>query len=103
MMDSVGLIVVFLEQRVRGSHEIHYVVQVTEEGTCDVHVTDSWSFKSWEDLKETHPTFKSLLYEFFNSCNWAPYVNEKEIWADEVIGGEGLYDDYDSHVLSTDL
>lgn len=103
-MDDVGLLVEFLEVNVRGSDESTCQVRVTEEGLYGCHVTDSWEFDSWGDMLEEFPTFKELLYLFFDSCNWTCCgTNDKTLYAHTVLGGEGLYSDFLESVSNLDL
>lgn len=98
-MEEVGLFIEFVEQKTRGSSDITCFVKVKEEGN-GADVRDEWEFDSWDELKEKFPDFKSLLKEIFTSENWEASWRDGDriIYAEEVIGYEGLYEDIDARV-----
>lgn len=105
-MEEVGLIFEFVEQNIRGSKDKLCIVKVTEPSV--VEVMDEWKYKSWENLKQKYPDFKSLLKEVFRSDNWrAEWLKAKGgdrlIYAKSVTGNKGLYEDIDSKVKWSEM
>ena len=91
-IEEIGLIVEFVEQKVRGSEEVTCIVKVKEIGDGDEFM-DEFVFDSWEKMTEKYPTFKSLLKEIFLSENWrADWCDgQRLIYAESVEGHQGLY------------
>lgn len=94
MGEEIGLFFTFQEVRLRGETGFLAQVKVVEEGSGDDKVSDTYDFRNWEDMKRKYPTFKDFLAEVFNNANWYDYNgNDRTIYAEEVKGAEGLYDD----------
>lgn len=103
-MEELELIVEFIErvQNYRGSNEVENqcVIKVTEEG-LGFDAVDEFIYESWDQLKEKCPTFKDVLYSFFESDHW--YFNDdRSLCAKKVIGYEGLYEDIDSVAINNE-
>lgn len=98
-MEEIGLIFEFVEQNYRGSNEKKCILKVMEEGN-GVDVRNEWPFDTWEELKEECPDFKSLLKMVFVSENWNAGWRDGDriIYAENVIGHDGLYENIDSRV-----
>lgn len=108
-MEEIGLHIDFLErkQNYRGeslAEKTYCIVKVTEEGNGH-NVVEEWVFSSWEELKEECPTFKDLLAMFFESEHWdaAMHGGNRILYAEEIKGHIGLYDDYEDTLSYDDI
>lgn len=101
-MEEIGLIFEFLErtQSYRNSNEIlkNCILKITEVGVAGHEVSEELAYDSWESMKEEYPTFKDLLISLFGSDNWNAdwRGGNRVLYAEKVIGHEGLYNDIDA-------
>lgn len=108
--ERVGLIFEFLErkQNYRGDSNKTKplcVLKVTEETNCNIEINKEWTFNSWEDLKEICPTFKDILAMLFKLGQWnADWRHgNRALYAKEIYGHVGLYDDYQDDLNCDDI
>lgn len=90
-MKKVALIVEFIEQNTRGLQDKKCFVKITRSDDKDLSGIDG--FYSWADLKKEFPDFKSLLKAYYVPADWN---KGWQIYAEKVLGYEGLYEDIDS-------
>lgn len=113
-MEKIGLTIEFIEriQNYQGLNDISKkcIVKVTDHGfqsTQPVELSEEWSYKSWDDMLKEYPTFKDLLKSLFKLDYWTvkAYSSdfERVLYAKEIIGYKGLYEDIDSIASSNEV
>ncbi len=92
--EELGLHIEFQEVRTRGSDTMFCQVYVTEYGMHGFEVHDTYTFDSWEEMKEQYPTLMGFLVELACNENWdsAWRSYDRIYFIEKMEGNEGLYD-----------
>lgn len=92
--EELGFDISFQEVCIRGSKHKLFEVKVTEEGSNEFLLTDTYQFKSWNSMKKQYPNLMDFLKEISNNEKWSAdwRDNDRIFYIKSVEGHEGLYE-----------
>lgn len=84
---------VFQEVSIRGQKKKTLTVLVTESNS-EYNVSDTYTFKSWEDMQKQYPTLNDFLVTLSKNKHWESSWrdNDRIYYIASSIGHDGLYD-----------
>ena len=92
--EELGFDISFQEVCIRGSKHKFFVVKVSEEGVNDFLLTETYQFKSWNNMKKQYPNLIDFLKEISKNDKWSADWRDGDriFYIKSIEGHEGMYE-----------